>query len=388
MPGRMVIAAALAATLWATPVAARQLCTPQAVPPVNACSAAQRTSIAVVGDVLLHRALAWRGYARGFSTLWGVAEPVLHAVDLAIANLEGPVAAGFSRTGRQVADPGPVFDDVVYTGYPRFNYHPVVIDALRSAGVDVVTTANNHALDRGAAGLDATLTALTARGMAHVGAVVGGQDRMQALRLRTPAGPLALVACSYDTNGIADPRRQVPLCHAEEAELARLVAAEAARGAGVLVLPHWGVEYSLTPDARQRRFAAAMVAAGAIAVIGTHPHVPQPWQFVDGPRGTVPVIYSTGNFVAAQPPLERATGILAWLDLCPADGGPVVAAAGYVPLQMAFDAPGPRLTLPRPGMGGRAEAGIALLERLIPGRALSLDCRSSGSLSPAPEYQR
>ncbi len=347
-------------------VAEAQVCA--AVPPVNACAGAARVTMALAGDVLVHQALAWRGYARGFSSLWGAAEPYLRAADLAVVNLEGPVAAGFARGGRRLADPGPVFDDAVYTDYPAFNYHPVLIDALRAAGVDVVTTANNHSLDRGAAGLDATLAALEAGGLQHVGAVQGGEGRWQPLRLRSAAGPLSLIACTFSTNGIADPRGQVPRCYDDRAGLLALVRAEAAAGAGVLVLPHWGQEYRLEPDAAQQRLARELVAAGAMAVIGTHPHVPQPWEMLAGATGAVPVIYSTGNFIAAQPPLERATAPLVWLELCAGAAGPLVGAAGYVPMQMEFDGADPSLVIG--GQDARFQAGRALLARLIPGREL------------------
>jgi len=386
----MCLRVLLLVLLCAGPATGQSVCAPRALPPVATCTGPARVSLAVVGDVLLHEALATRGYRRGFDTLWGAAIPLLRAADIALANLEGPVAAGFTRDGRHLpdpgSDPGPRFDGTVYSEYPRFNYHPVVIDALREAGIDIVTTANNHALDRGARGLDATLAALDAGRMAQVGAVPGGQDRLRALRLRTPAGPLSLIACTFGTNGIHDPRRQIPRCYDQTPALAALVTAEAETGAGVIVLPHWGQEYSLTPDAAQRRFARAMAGAGAIAVIGTHPHVPQPWEILDTLRGPVPVIYSTGNFVAAQPPLERATAIMAWLDLCPGDRTPVVGGAGFVPLQMEFEGADPSLTLPRPGMGARAEAGLALLDRLIPGRDLRAmtDCRAPHAARPAP----
>lgn len=367
------------ALFWAMTASAQQVCAPRALPVINACAGSARTSVAIVGDVLLHRALQSRGYARGFAFIWGAAVPLLSAADIAIANLEGPTAAGFTARGGQIADPGPVLDDVVYSGYPRFNYHPVVIADLRHAGVDIVTTANNHILDRGAAGLEATLSALDAAGMGHVGAVHRGNSRFAPLRLTTPVGRLSLIACTFGTNGIADPQRQVPRCYDDRRQLLQVVAQEAARGAGVLVLPHWGQEYVLEPDSQQRRLAHEVVEAGAMAVVGTHPHVPQPWEFLQSPVGMVPIIYSTGNFVAAQPPLERATSIVAWFELCTGPRGPHVAGVGFVPLQMEFEGADPSLTLPRPGMGPRAEAGQALLARMIPGYDLTAmtECRAA-----------
>lgn len=351
-------------------IARAQSCAPRSLPSINACTGQARVTMAIVGDVLLHRALAWRGYARGFDTLWGAASPLLRAADIAIANLEGPTAPGFTPTGRQEADPGPVFDDRVYSGYPQFNYHPSVIDGLREAGIDIVTTANNHALDRRWQGLDATLDALDARRMGHVGAVRSGETRFAPLRLRSRIGPLSLIGCTYDTNGIVDPHDQVPRCYRDASALVQLVAAERARGAAVIVLPHWGREYQHQPDGNQRRLAQRLAQAGATAIVGTHPHVVQPWEAIDAPHGATLTAYSTGNFVAAQTSLPRATSILAWLSLCQGARGPVVGGAGYVPLQMEFRGQHPSLTLPRPGGPGRADAGIALLQRLIPGRAL------------------
>lgn len=364
---------------------AETLCRPANLPSVNSCAGPNRVSVAIVGDVLLHRPLAWRGYQRGFDTVWGAARPYLRAADITIANLEGPTAAGYLPSGRRTSDPGATFDDRVYTGYPQFNYHPSVIDALRDLGVDIVTTANNHSLDRGAAGLDATLSALDRRNMLHLGAVPSGQSRFAALRLNTPAGPLSLIACTFGVNGLPDPHAQVPRCYDDQSRLVDLIRTEAARGAGVVVLPHWGREYELSADRRQRRLAAAFASAGAMAVIGTHPHVPQPWDILEGGAHRSLVAYSTGNFVAAQPPLERATSLIAWLELCPGStGAPVVGGAGFVPLQMEFEGSDPSLTMPHTLNTAHARAGIALLNRLIPNRNLSasLTCRSGRAPRP------
>lgn len=358
------------------PVAAeaRSLCRPDpaAIAQRNACAGAGRVSLALVGDVLLHRPLAWRGYARGFDTLWGNTIPWFRAADIAIANLEGPTAPGIARDGRRLPDPGPVFDDVVYTGYPRFNYHPALIDALREAGIDLVTTANNHALDRGPAGLAATMDELDARGMAFAGTIRAGAPRDFTRRMPTALGDIAFIACSYGTNGIPDPHAQVLLCHDQRAKLLALVRAEAARqgSAGVVVLPHWGVEYSHRPTRLQRNLARDLVAAGAMAVIGTHPHVVQPVEWLEGPVGQALVAYSTGNFLAGQRELPRATGLMIWAELC-ADpkrpGRARLAGAGWLATHLDLSGPDPVLVMPGPNATGTAAEGRALLARVAGG---------------------
>ncbi|MCC6002627.1 MAG: CapA family protein [Pararhodobacter sp.] len=346
-----------------------------ALPVLNACRGSDRISLAVVGDALLHRAVQRRGYALGFDTVWGAAAPYFHAADIAIANLEGPTAPGFRRGGRRGADPGPVFDDVVYQGYPLFNYHPTVIDALREAGVSMVTLANNHALDRASAGLNATMDELDARGMPFTGTIRPGAPRDFFLRVRTRMGVISFIACTYSTNGIPDPHRQVLMCFENRGELLAMVGTEAARPGtgGVVVLPHWGIEYSHRPEARQRALAQDLIAAGAMAVIGTHPHVVQPFETFPGPMGAGLVAYSTGNFVSAQRSLPRATGIMVWAEICPAPTGAglALAGAGWLPLQMVVDRQGLTLGFPPAGAGGTGGQGRALVERVIPGHDVS-----------------
>lgn len=360
---------------------------------VNACTGSTRVSVALVGDVLLHEALQRIGYGYGFAAIWQAAVPILSAADVAIANLEVPTAPGFARGGGRRPDPGPVFDGVVHTDYPQFNAHPSVIDALRAAGVDAVTVANNHALDRGPAGLEATLGELAARGMPATGAIPGGAPRDFAVRLPTRLGTLVLIGCTYGTNGIPDPRRQVLHCFEDRTELLAAVRADAARPgtAGVIVLPHWGDEYSHSPNAAQRRLAGELAQAGALAVVGAHPHVVQPWAWPQGPRGRVPVIHSLGNFVAAQTALPRRAGILAWLELCPTAAGVAVGAAGHLPMVMDFDR-WAQITVPGPGATGSGAAARALLARHLPGTDLTaaLAC-GAPRRAPAPrpeDYER
>jgi hypothetical protein len=387
--------AALALALLPALAEGQPLCRPDpaAIPPLNPCTGAARVSVALVGDVLLHESLQRIGYRYGFAVIWQAAVPILSAADLAIANLEVPTAPGLARGGARGPDPGPVFDGRVYTDYPAFNAHPSVLDALIAAGIDAVTVANNHALDRGSAGLDATLAELARRRLPATGAIPAGAPRAFAQHLPTRLGDLALIGCTYGTNGIPDPRAQVLRCFEDRAELLAAVRAEAARSgaAGVIVLPHWGAEYSHQPGHDQRALARDLVAAGALAVVGAHPHVVQPWEMLDGPRGRVPVIHSLGNFVAAQIALPRATGILAWLELCPTARGVAVAGAGHVPMLMDFDR-WPQITVPgAPAALGsdhqatrRAPEARALLARLLPGTDLAPALVCTAGARPAP----
>lgn len=383
---------ALFMVLLASPSAAEQICKAQVMPvaaPLNACLGTARVRIAAVGDVLLHRPLQRRGYsdAQGFYSIWEDVAPLFHAADLAYANLEGPVAPGTTRAGNNTTDPGPVFDDRVYSSFPMFNYHPRVIDDLQRAGIDIVSTANNHTMDRGPLGADRTIDQLRAAKLPFTGSVKRGEIRAFTAVTSSALGPIAWIACSYSTNGLPDPSRQVLMCFEDREELLRLVTQTAKRSdiSAVIVTPHWGYEYNHSANARQKRLAAELIAAGASTVIGTHPHVVQPWEALPGPFGAQGlVIYSTGNFVSGQTSLARRTGALAWLELCqPRPHGSlaealsaklVVGESGWVPLRMIRDTGGPRLKV---GADAGREAA-QLLARYLPenGISASVQCHA------------
>lgn len=356
-----------------------------AVTPLNQCLGPHRTSIAAVGDVLLHGRLQREGYAhaQGFGALWGALDPVFLAADVSYANLEGPVAAGTTRSFRASPDPGPRFDNRVYTSFPMFNYHSMVLDNLKTSGIDIVSTANNHAMDRGSVGRELTDAALAQRGLLFSGTIKAGAARDFVAYTPTKMGRIAWIACSFSTNGVPDPKRQVLLCYADQEELLATVRALAGRPdiAAIFVTPHWGIEYTASPNTRQKALARALAGAGATAIVGTHPHVLQPWETLPNAGGGASLaIYSSGNFVSGQRHQARRSSILAWIDLCaPHPSGDlgrdigaklVVDQATWLPLWMDYTAQGVRLSMNHTGRSGQAAAALNAARRLLPSGAM------------------
>lgn len=375
---------------------------------INACAGAPRLRIAAAGDVLLHSPLQRSGYAaaEGPAALWAAAAPIFRAADIAYVNLEGPVAPGVTRSRRLVGDPGQLFDNVVYTSYPMFNYHPSVIDGLKEAGIDIVSTANNHSMDRGSVGADTTIDMLAARRMPFTGTIKRDSARNFVAHMPSALGRTAWIACSYSTNGLADPGRQVLMCYDDRDELLSIVAAQAARldVAAVIVTPHWGYEYNHAANARQKDLGRALIAAGATAVIGTHAHVVQPWEVVtteNGRRGLV--VYGTGNFVSGQRNLPRRSSILAWIEMCrpmpsgdlarDLSAGLVVSNAAWVPLWMEWGGQGPRLQISPSGATGLRGSALALTRRILPaaqewrGAAEAAACAASSPAASEPFFE-
>ena len=313
----------------------------------RAADAAGLVTVAAVGDVLLHDAVQKFAATRkdGYLSLFRPVADLILGADIAFANLEGPAAAGITKTGRKTAPPDRLWDDWVYSGYPMFNYHPSVLGALKKAGFDVLLTANNHALDRYAVGADRTIDAIEAAGLKFTGTRKRGESERPwyAVSESDKSGRtrrIAWLGCTYSTNGIPDRDGQVLRCYRHRARVLGIIQGLARRDDidAVIFAPHWGAEYKHEPEARQRALAAAAIEAGAAAVIGTHPHVMQPVEkhvAKDGREGLI--AYSLGNFVSNQISLARRSSLILLLGLAPdsrpdSAGKLRVAAFGWIPI--------------------------------------------------------
>ncbi|MBI2390092.1 MAG: CapA family protein [Deltaproteobacteria bacterium] len=322
-----------------------RLSSPLAAGPLRfarACSPGERVTIASVGDIMGHEAIQKQAYARGWSSLWGNVTKFLDDANLTTGNLEAPTAYGIAVDGSLAPDPGRVFDNWVYTGSPVANMHRSVATALRNASFDYVSTGNNHALDRGRLGIDRTLDALDAAGLKHSGTVRSWETGPWSARVHRNGSDIHFVSCAFSTNGIADSSDQVLHCLLETDRLVSTVSSLARRSdvAAVIVTPHWGNEYSDTPNEWQRRLARQVLDAGATAVLGHHPHVLQPWEKYltkDG-RETF-IIYSLGNFISRHPTLTlaRRSSILLYLGLTRGSNGKAfVNGVRYMPLYTRY----------------------------------------------------
>jgi hypothetical protein len=344
--------------------------------PTRPCRPGDRVqvTIAAVGDVLMHDTLQIQARehaaAGGFATAWRDVVPALRAADVTFANLEGPVAEGVRCDGRVTSAPpaitlansrcGPGHEGAVYTQDPRFNYPPDLLDALAAGGVDVVATANNHALDRGAIGVDRTLDALEARGIAHAGTrrqpdagppgtgtawrAAGHSSWSAEMVVRGAGGPMHMVwiACTAIRGDVPDTVAQVRPCFGRDgrasADLLEEVHARVADANidAVIVTPHWGEEYAPGPGDAQRAFARAVVAAGALLVLGTGPHVVQAVERLDAGGQSGMVAWSLGNFVSDQHDVRSREGIVLYVGVVKGESGQVrISDVRYLPTYVA-----------------------------------------------------
>jgi poly-gamma-glutamate synthesis protein (capsule biosynthesis protein) len=215
------------------------------------------------------------------ATAFGPAAAVLSAPDLTMVNLETAIAVG----GRPEAK--------TFT----FQAPPSAFSALKAAGVDVVTMANNHAADYGSAGLTQTLAAIRATGFPVVGLGADARAAFAPYYTEVNGVRLAILAASQvqeETLAHFSATDSDPgIANAYSERLIASVRAAKARADAVIVYLHWGTEYQNCPNGDQRTLADRLAAAGATAVIGAHAHILQGagWR----PNGTY-IAYGLGNY--------------------------------------------------------------------------------------------
>lgn len=253
--------------------------------------------LAAVGDVMLGRTVTANSQTLSRVTDW------LQSADLAFGNLEGVL----SPPGRD-----PV---TLSKTYPGQSYRLVmgrqVPTLLRQAGFDMLSLANNHALDLGSQALQDTLDSLGTAGLQAVGWLEAPDTVAEPYILTISGLRVAFLAYSQIPPAVPDPSGPQPARYTFQAAAALARARQQADI--VIVSMHWGVEYQTTVDPAQRRTAQELLAAGADLVIGHHPHVVQGSELfqldLDGASRTGFVAYSLGNFVFDQFKGETSTGL-------------------------------------------------------------------------------
>jgi poly-gamma-glutamate synthesis protein (capsule biosynthesis protein) len=244
------------------------------------------------GDVDFDRTTRTAIANGGVDAPWRYLAPTLRAADVAMLNLECSV----SRRGAP--------EQKSY----RFRGDPDAVRGAKNAGVDVFSSANNHAIDYGFDAFGDTLDAVRRYGIASVGA---GRDLAAAQR---PAvfeingrriavvGISAIIPAPKWKAGPGHPG----VAYDDDAQITEQV--RAAKRIADIVIPyfHWGIEYTYSPSAGQRRAARAAIRAGATMVVGTHPHVLQPVEVVDGHL----VAWSLSNLVFQSRPSSVHTELL------------------------------------------------------------------------------
>lgn len=246
-------------------------------------------TLAFTGDTLAHsptwaQALRYGdGDRYDYGPMFSRIAPIVASADLAICHLESPIAP-----------PGEE-----YTTAPMYGVPAEVAAGLASAGYDRCSTASNHTIDRGTAGIDATVDALEAAGLAQSGMARTPEEAATPPLVSVNGVVVAHLSYTWSFNGLRLPDDQPWRSNLIDPE--RIVAdAAATRAAGaeyVIVSLHFGVEGSQVVSGYQRDVAGQVTASGLVdMIVGHHAHVLQPIEQVNGRW----VAFGLGNFLSSM----------------------------------------------------------------------------------------
>lgn len=255
-------------------------------------------TLIMVGDCLIHGAI-YADVKRDtgsydFHNLISLISPVIKEYDLAFYNQESIL--GGTELG--------------LSSYPRFNSPKEVGDAFLDAGFNLVSLANNHSLDMGEKGIRSSLDYWRSKeeqGIMTAGSYSSFEDRDRIVIMEKNGITYALLSYTTTTNGLSRPSGKEYLVNVyNEEQVKQDVERLRDKVDLLMVAMHWGEEYTHTPVSEEVEIANYLASLGVDIVIGHHPHVIQPVDFI----GKTMVIYSLGNFVASQYGVEKITGLM------------------------------------------------------------------------------
>ena len=289
-------------------------------------------TLTAIGDIMCHNSnyndaydSAVGGY--DFSYVFSDIKDYVQNADIAVGNLETTFAG---------AERG-------YSNYPTFNTPEALAGNLREMGIDLLSTANNHSLDKGYSGLESTLSFLEQEGIAHTGTYTSQESQGTPVIQNVNGINVAFLSFTYGTNGIPVPSGKeycIDLIN-DEYIINKLNLAKAQSPDVICVFMHWGVEYRLTPTEEQERLADLLFQNGVDIILGSHPHVLEKMEkrTVTLEDGTIKdgfVIYSLGNFMSGQVKENTKNSIILNLTITKhgEDGRITIDHANYTPIYM------------------------------------------------------
>lgn len=266
-------------------------------------------NLVAIGDVMCHNTNYQAAYNSStktydFMPAFVNVSKYIEKGDIAIGNLETTL------TGSEIG----------YSGYPTFNSPEELGVALKNIGVDVVSTANNHCMDKGTKGVINTLDNLDNIGISHTGTSRTKEEQDTILVKDVNGMKVAFLSFTYGTNGIKIPDGKEYLVNlidkdfiVEQIELAKKQNPDV-----ICASMHWGVEYAQKQNKSQEELADLLFQNGVDVIIGNHAHVIEPMEkrtitLDDGTEKEVFVVYALGNFISGQ--VKEHTKSTAILDM-------------------------------------------------------------------------
>lgn len=278
--------------------------------------------VSALGDMLPHQTIldgAQTADGWDFTRYFEDITPVLATSGMVACNLEAPVAG----------------DELGVSAYPAFNAPAAFAADLAASGCTTFSTANNHALDAGVRGLEITADVLDTLPVTWHGTARSAEEQLQPAIAEVDGIRIAFVSATALTN-IAGPATSLTML-SDRAVVEQLMATATAQADVVIVAAHWGVEYAPTVHPSQRSTAEWLSSLGADVILGAHPHVLEPVEWVESAAGRTLVWYSLGNGLSSQIDVPRVFSVIGRFDIV-RDGDAIeIRDPRAIPIYMHFD---------------------------------------------------
>lgn len=291
-------------------------------------------TLTAIGDVMCHNTQYMDAYdsdtgTYDFSYVFDNISSYTKTANICIGNLETSFAG----------------EDRGYSNYPTFNSPDSLADSLKSIGVDVLSTAGNHALDMGFSGLSRTIDVLDKADISHLGTYKTQEDQDKVLIKYVKGVKIAFIDYTYGTNGISVPSDKKFCINLIDKDLIKkhIETAKNQNADMIVACMHWGTEYQTKQNSEQEELADFLFQNGINVIIGNHPHVIQPMEkrtvtLEDGSTRDGFVVYALGNFICDQNAVNTRDSIILNLKITKhTDGSITIDNYDYVPIYMYKD---------------------------------------------------
>ncbi len=289
-------------------------------------SASESAKLMFVGDITCFEKQfeqAEQGECYDFNYEFDKVRPIFKQADLVVGNLETMIFTEAPyRTEKYVSEQ---------------NFHcnaPVeFLTAVRNSGIDVLTNANNHDLDTGAVGIGETIDHINNLGFIHTGTFKSDKKHYEIIEVN--GFKIAIVAFATNHNNkeenLTEEGREFLLNDYSKKKAKEIITQARNDGAElVFVCIHWGNENKLIQSKKQTAIAKEMAVMGYDCIIGSHPHVLQPFDFIETKEKKVPVFFSMGNFISHNTNNQKSRTVIACVDI-KRSGEKVTLECSYIP---------------------------------------------------------
>ena len=244
-----------------------------------------QVKILAMGDMIFHQPIV-KNYRSNdsydFTPIFYNISSDINDADLAIANFEGSV-----NSNRKLS------------GFPLFNFPKETIYSLKNVGFDLLSTANNHALDTGLDGIAETISHINESCMKNFGTLA--EDGDKGIIVEKNGIKIGLISFTDTLNGMDSLMRGKEYSVNTFAQDVKSDIQNLKDNTDiVIVYPHWGNEYQLVPNERQIFLKEMLQESGADIILGSHPHVLQRYEVEDKNNKKYFTIFSMGNALSNQ----------------------------------------------------------------------------------------